>query len=155
MSDTARRRENSHEALQAARDSAVPISVEAALGGDRPAELVVSALVRASFCERLAPHLRMPGAALDMFLLGMLSLPDVFLGRPLVEVLQLIAVPEAVRAALTRGEGRLGKLVALVAAYERGVWEAATAGARALDLDDGVVADAHRESIAWACAVLA
>lgn len=54
------------------------------------------------------------------FLVGMLSLVDVLLGRPLEELVRELRLGPEIEAALLRREGELGRLLALAEAAERG-----------------------------------
>ena len=53
---------------------------------DKPRELVVTCLVRARLCELLAPVCGFIDHSHDLFLVGLLSLVDAIVGRPIVEV---------------------------------------------------------------------
>lgn len=77
------------------------------LGYDKPAELVTTCLLRASFCERLAPLIQMSGREPDLFLVGLFSLLDTLVGRPMDELLGEVAVPNEVRDALLGRPNRL------------------------------------------------
>ena len=68
------------------------------LGEDKPAELVVTCLVRARMCELLAPSASLAGHAHDLFLVGLLSLVDALVGRPLAELVREMALSEEIQA---------------------------------------------------------
>ncbi len=57
----------------------------ATMADDKPRELPNTSLVRARFCELLAPLAQQKDASLDAFLVGMFSLVDAIIGRPLDE----------------------------------------------------------------------
>ena len=57
--------------------------VMASMGSDKPDELVIQALIRGRFCESLAPMLGMKQRAQELFLMGMFSVIDAILDRPL------------------------------------------------------------------------
>jgi c-di-GMP-related signal transduction protein len=56
------------------------------LGGNRPPVLIAQVLTRGRFCEAVASAAKMPGDS-DPFILGMFSLLDVILQKPLEGVL--------------------------------------------------------------------
>ena len=58
------------------------------MGDDKPTELVVTSLVRARFCELLGPLIGMKHRQLELFLMGLLSLIDALMDRPLAEALE-------------------------------------------------------------------
>jgi EAL and modified HD-GYP domain-containing signal transduction protein len=74
------------------------------VSADRPAELLTTCLTRARFCEQLAGDLGLQGQELDLFLVGLLSLMDALVGRPLPELLADMAVPAEIADALVPNE---------------------------------------------------
>ncbi len=119
-----------------------------ALGNERPRELVVTALSRARFAEELAAPSGMPEHGLHLFLTGMLSVVDAMVGRPLREILDGLAVPAPVHAALTGGDHPVGAVFRVVRAYERGDWRALEAVGPACPLP--ALNAAYRRSLSWA-----
>ncbi len=122
------------------------------IAADRPAELANVCLQRARFCELVAPRARASGTGgeLDSFLVGLLSAMDALVGRPLPEILKELAVSTDVERALCGDRSnRLGQLVELVVAYERGAWPEVASLAAALGLSDETIATAYRETLDW------
>jgi len=70
------------------------------LGEDKPAELVVTSLVRAQFAEQVGMEARMGARGADLFLVGMLSTLDTLLGQPMDEALDRMPLPQEVRDTL-------------------------------------------------------
>jgi c-di-GMP-related signal transduction protein len=122
--------------------------------GDGPAELAVTCLARAYFCEKLCQLTKRTNLELDAFLVGMLSAIDALVGRPLPEILEEIAVSRDIEKALLDSVTPLGKMRALVLAYEGAMWEDVDRLARALSLPEGVLPDVYRQSIEWATQAL-
>jgi EAL and modified HD-GYP domain-containing signal transduction protein len=71
----------------------------ACMSDGKPKELVMLPLIRARFCELLAPLARCPAAASDLFLLGLLSAMDAILDMEIGDVLKEINVREERRDA--------------------------------------------------------
>lgn len=69
-----------------------------AIGENRSSELVTTAMVRARFCELLAP--RVPHGESDLFLMGMLSMVDAILEIPMTSVLETIPLDHETKALL-------------------------------------------------------
>jgi c-di-GMP-related signal transduction protein len=69
-----------------------------AAGEKRSSELVVSAMVRARFCELLAP--KVPHGESDLFLMGLLSMIDAILEIPMVRVLETIPLDHETKSVL-------------------------------------------------------
>ena len=121
------------------------------LGDDRPQELVVTALIRARFCELLGDQ-----AGMDQgkpFLVGLVSCLDALLGRPQEEVLEEIGVGDEIVRALEGDESNLGRLFAAVSAYERGDWTGAVESLSSVFQESHeleTVPTLYREAVSWA-----
>ncbi len=126
----------------------------AKMSDDRPLELSTTSLVRARFCESLAPLAHMPHEELDAFLVGMFSLVDAIVGRPLEEVLKEIAVPPAVESALLEGKSPLAKIFQLAVAMERGEWNAVTQLSGELRVKEELLPELYQQSIRWVGEIL-
>jgi c-di-GMP-related signal transduction protein len=122
--------------------------------GDRPPELALISLIRAKFAEALCPLARLVGAELDAFLMGLLSALDAMVGRPLPELLAEISVSRAIDAALLREDTPLGRVRALVLAYERGDWSGVAAFAKTLGINETKLPAIANASAAWASETL-
>ncbi len=124
------------------------------MGADKPSEVSVTSLIRAKFCECLATRTDLAAKASELFMVGMFSMLDVLIGRPLHEILDMINVSSEIRTALTTGGNRHGELLRLVFAYERGLWENVEQRAGELGLGNEDIAGDYRKSIEWAEQVL-
>ncbi len=121
-----------------------------AMAGDKPSELVITGLVRARFCELMAASLGLRAWATDLFLLGLLSLMEAILDRPMPEILKEIPVSEEVRQALVEDRGPFAHALNIAASFERGYWDGLeTLLPEGADQDDNIPAF-YRSSIAWA-----
>jgi EAL and modified HD-GYP domain-containing signal transduction protein len=118
----------------------------AGLGRDKPAELVVNSVIRALCCERLASHAGLANRAPELFLLGMFSMLDAIMDRPMEEVLANIALADDVRSGLTGGEGPLRPVLDLVVAFERGDWNTCATLATELAVSEEDVATAFHDA---------
>ncbi len=110
-------------------------------------ELVVQAIVRAKFCESLAPKLGLAARAQDLFLMGMFSLIDGIMDRPIEEVLEKIPIESDIKDALLGKEGRLRDVYQLILSYEKGDWEAIPALHEKLRLDEEGIAEFYLEAV--------
>jgi c-di-GMP-related signal transduction protein len=99
------------------------LAILAQLGQDQPTELMRLSMVRARFCESLAPGVGLSERQSELFLMGLFSLIDVFLGRPLPEVLEHIRLATEIKEALLGRKNAHGLVLDLVARYEKGAWE--------------------------------
>lgn len=116
----------------------------------KPDELVVQAIVRAKFCESLAPKLGLVARTQDLFLMGLFSLIDGIMDRPISEVLEKIPIEADIKAALLGEKGHLGNIYQLILAYEQGNWDAVPALHEKLRLGDEDVAPLYLKAVDWA-----
>jgi c-di-GMP-related signal transduction protein len=117
------------------------------LGRDQPHELLVTSLVRASFCESLAAPLGLPGKTAGFFLMGLLSLLDVFVGRPMEEIMEDMPLGMEVKSALTGGHNQHRNILDLVLNYEKGDIEQFLLHAAQLRLDETLITDLYLQAI--------
>ena len=126
----------------------VRLVVTLAAGQGKSSELVLSALVRARFCELLSPKIQHGES--DLFLLGLLSMMDAILEIPMPEVLDRVPIDQETKALLLGGTGRLRPLYQLMLARESGDWQNAAELSKSLHLSDGEVAEAYWSAMQWA-----
>jgi EAL and modified HD-GYP domain-containing signal transduction protein len=117
---------------------------------DKPAELLTMALVRAKMCEQLGQVLA-PAATASCFLVGLCSVLEALLDRPLAEVVAGLPLTTDLQLALLGHTGVCGTILHGVLAYEQGGWEEV----HALGLDLDVVLDAYLAALAWATRIQA
>jgi len=124
--------------------------VMASLGSDKPDELVIQALIRGRFCESLAPMLGMRQSSQELFLVGMFSVIDAILGRPMREILQDLPLSDEIRDALSGKSSRLRAVFDYAMAYEKGDWKGLSAMAEALGLDESGIPALCLKAVNWA-----
>jgi c-di-GMP-related signal transduction protein len=88
---------------------------------DKTNELLRTGLTRAYFCEQLGLR-RGAAHAYDYFFVGLLSVMDAVLDRPLAEIVDELALSADVRKALLGEPGGLHDALAAAQEYERGEW---------------------------------
>jgi EAL and modified HD-GYP domain-containing signal transduction protein len=114
----------------------------------RTSDLVLSALVRARFCELIAP--RVHHADSDLFLVGLLSLMDAILGLPMSLVLEGIALDRQTKAVLLGESSPLSPIYALMLAQENAQWEKVSQLSGRLRVRGSFVAECHWKAMQWA-----
>jgi len=123
------------------------------LASDHPTELATSTLVRARFFELLSHEVGLSHLRDDCFLVGMFSLLDAMLGRPLAELLEGLNLhAQITRTLLDRPHptDKLPPLWKLVLAYERGDWDMLSTSAPALGLQPQTLTGCYAEAVKWA-----
>jgi c-di-GMP-related signal transduction protein len=94
----------------------------ASMAVDKPEELLVLTIVRARFCEMLAPYFNLSDRKDDSFLMGLFSLIDAFLDRPLSQILAEIPIDDPIKLALLGEPSRLGEIYQYTLSYEKAAW---------------------------------
>lgn len=122
---------------------------------DRPQELLVTALSRARFAERMAPSSGLAEHDQELFLAGMLTMVDAMVGRPAEELLAGLAVSDTVRDAVLHRASPLGPVLDLVTAYQTGDWNMVQSTREHVQVDAHALDEAYADSIRWAEAVSA
>jgi len=109
---------------------------------DKPAELTITALVRAHFCERAGEQLGIARPA-ELFTLGMFSVIDALMDAPMNEVLASLPFPADMREALVHHRGEKGLLLECLTMLEAADFD----GAKTIVSHAG---DLYLESLMWA-----
>ena len=125
-----------------------------AVSRDKPGELMMHSLVRAKFCELLAPKAGLAKFSAELFLLGLFSMIDAFLDRPKLEIFGELPLGDEIKAALLNGQGPFYPVFELVRCYERGGWEELTRLAILLNLDEAEIPQLYLASIEWSSSTL-
>lgn len=122
-----------------------------ALGGmtdEGTSEAVVSsARLRAKLCADLAERTPLPVEPADAFTVGLFSLLDALLDRPMGEAVETLSLTSPTKAALVSGEGPLGRVLGLARACEQGDWRAVERDP--LGLDAAAVQRAALDAVRW------
>lgn len=122
------------------------------LAEGRPAVLIAQALMRGRFCESIARAARLALGASDPFLLGMFSLLDAILERPLQGIHGDLQIGQNIQDALlgTAGEADpLALLLRIVKAYEVGHWLEVEEALRTIGLSTAALSTCYLESVSW------
>jgi len=93
------------------------------LCADKPSEVSRLSLLRAKFAEELAPLFEMAVQSQELFLMGLFSIIDLILEKPMPEALDLMNVSKNIREALVDHKGSYFKILAFIEAYEGGNWQ--------------------------------
>jgi c-di-GMP-related signal transduction protein len=117
-------------------------------GQGKTSELVLSAMVRARFCELLSP--KIPHGDSDLFLMGLLSLMDAILEIPMSQVLDHIPIDQETKAVLLGGASRLRPFYQLMLAQESGEWKTASDLTSQLHITESEVAECYWQAMQWA-----
>jgi len=128
------------------------------LGRTRPAVLMMQVLMRGRFSEVIARASKLSTGDVDPFLLGMFSLLDAILQRPLAGILNDLNISRNIRDALlgTMPESDpLSLLLTIVKAYEAGDWQKVGSVAQTIGLSADALSACYLESLSWVDSVFA
>jgi EAL and modified HD-GYP domain-containing signal transduction protein len=121
----------------------------AALGEGAPPILVTMALVRAAFCESLAPLVGAPRRQPDYFFLGLLSSIDILMGRPLRLMLAELPIAPDVSAALLGEQNTMRDVLQTVISYEQGNWGEFSQLAKKLEQNEETLCELYMQALYW------
>ena len=130
----------------------IAIAALPAIAADKPGELVTLSLVRGRFCELLG-QASGQGVEDQAFLVGLFSLLDALLDRPLDAALEELGLAPSLESVL-RGQAPeddvLNRIYTLVRRYEMADWEEVERLAAHLGTPPELVGAAYREALPWA-----
>ncbi len=106
------------------------------MGKDKSEELVVISVMRAGLCEMLATVTDMKENAAELYLMGLLSLMDTFMDKPMSDILTHLPISQDIKGALLGKNSRFHDVYELVLALEIGNWEQIAKRAAKLNLVD-------------------
>jgi len=121
-------------------------------GREKSSDLILSSLVRARFCELVAPRIKHGES--DLFLMGMLSLMDAILEVPIGVVVDQLSLDPVTKEQLlcgkTGGETILSPIYDLMLAREAGEWEKVKLQGNKLNLSLAFLNKTYNEAMRWA-----
>ena len=121
----------------------------ASLGEGAPPILISLALVRAAFCEALAPLMGLARRQSDYFFLGLLSSIDVLMRRPMRVILAELPIATDVREALAGDQNPMRDALQAAISYEQGNWEEFALSAKKLALTEEKLGELYVQSLHW------
>ncbi len=123
-----------------------------AMGQEKSSDLILASLVRARFCELIAPKVKFIES--DLFLMGIVSLMDAILEVPIGVIVEQVSLNSETKAQLlsakTGGKTPLSPIYELMLMREAGDWEAVTRLGKQLDLSLYFINKSYNEAMRWA-----
>ena len=119
-------------------------------GHNKPEILARTSIIRARALESLAEKVKLGSRKTEYFLLGMLSLIDVIMERPMNTILKELPLDEEINAALAGEVNCLHKGLEIIRAYERADWDALEQlGGIGSGMTDAMLFESYFEAIRW------
>ncbi len=90
---------------------------------DKPSEIIRVSLIRARFAENLAGQFGLANKKPELFLMGLFSVIDIILDKPMAEALGLIGLSKEIQDALVNNTGELYPVINFIKEYEHASWQ--------------------------------
>lgn len=119
------------------------------IGTDKPQELVRVSLVRAKCMESMAKELNMMDRKPELFLMGMFSLIDTLMDRPMEDVLDQLPLCDEVKNGLMGKQSPFKDVLSLVKSYEKGCWEIFFKKCDRMKIKRNLIPDIYVEALGW------
>lgn len=119
------------------------------LCADKPNEITRVSLLRAKFAENLAPIFEMAINSSELFLMGLFSVLDLILDKPMAEALDMVKVSKDIRNALVDKEGKFAPVLDFVTKYEAADWQEVSRQMLLQNIDMNRVYGAYSDSLKW------
>jgi c-di-GMP-related signal transduction protein len=119
------------------------------LAKGKPGELIRAACIRGKFCELMgavAPQAVKPS---ELFTLGMFSLIDAILDRPMLVIMKELPLVEDIKTALIERKGRLIGYLLLAETYEKGQWAQMAKTAAVMKIPEKKLPEFYLQACQW------
>jgi c-di-GMP-related signal transduction protein len=119
------------------------------LAKGKPGELIRAACIRGKFCELMgavAPQAVKPS---ELFTLGMFSLIDAILDRPMPVIMKELPLVEDIKTALIERKGRLIGYLLLAETYEKGQWAQMAKTAAVMNIPEEKLPEFYLQACQW------
>ncbi|MCR5421741.1 MAG: HDOD domain-containing protein [Lachnospiraceae bacterium] len=127
----------------------ITTAVTKQLCDDKPSEVARVSLLRAKFAENLAPIFELAGQSQELFMMGLFSVLDVILDKPMEESLKMVKVSKNVSRALIEKEGPYADIYSFVLQYESGNWTEIDRLMILKEFDAEAVYNAYIDTLKW------
>lgn len=124
-------------------------AVAGELYADKPSEITRLSLLRARFAENLAGAFGLAMQKDELFLMGLFSVLDVILEKPMKEALEYMKVTGEIRKALLDQSGILAPVYEFMLQYECADWQEVSRQMILKELDDDTVQNAYTDALEW------
>lgn len=119
------------------------------MGMDKPEELLMESILRAKFCESMAVAMHLFSQKEDLFLMGMFSLLDAFLDRPISGILEGLPINIEIKKALLGEKNGFRKVLDTFQSYQKGEWNEISEYALKFNIDEESISRIYWDSLKW------
>lgn len=119
------------------------------LCADRPSEIMRLSLLRAKLAENIAGEFELGVFGPELFLMGLFSVVDLILNKPMEEALDLLKVSKNINRALVNHDGPFYDILEFIQIYEAGDWQEVSRVMLVNDISMDKVYAAYLASLEW------
>lgn len=119
------------------------------LYADKPNEITRLSLLRAKFAEGLAPMFDLASKTEELFLMGLFSVLNVILEKPMEEALKMVKVSDEIRDALTKESGPFAPVYELMQQYEAANWQEVSRILILRNIDVDTISQVYFNALSW------
>ena len=116
---------------------------------DRPSEIMRMSMIRARFAENLAPSFKLASQSSELFLMGLFSVLDVIIEKPMQQALDMVKVSKEIRQALLEKTGPFSLVYDFLLQYENASWQEVSRQMVVGGIDMDPVYEAYVEALRW------
>lgn len=127
----------------------ITTAVVGELCADKPNEVTRLSLLRARFAENLAGAFGLAVQASELFLMGLFSVLDVILDKPMEEALSMVHVSKQIRDVLVDRKGPLLRVYEFILQYESANWQEVSRQMILEKIDMPTLYDAYIQTLVW------
>ncbi len=127
----------------------ITTAVTKQLCDDKPSEISRTSLLRAKFAENLANLFDLGGQSQELFMMGLFSIIDIILDKPMKEALEMLHVSKNVQDALVDGTGPFAPIIEFIQGYEVANWALIDRVMLMNHLESDSVYVAYIDSLKW------
>lgn len=127
----------------------ITTAVVGELCADKPNEVTRLSLLRARFAENLAGAFGLAVQASELFLMGLFSVLDVILDKPMEEALSMVHVSKQIRDVLVDRKGPLLRVYEFILQYESANWQEISRQMILEKIDMPTLYDAYIQTLVW------
>lgn len=120
------------------------------LSGNKPQELIKVSMTRARFMELLGQNSKLKALSNEMMLVGILSVIDALLEKPIDEIMSELPLGEDIKNALMLLPGKYTCSYELVLGFEKGDFSVASECVQHLGINNDDIPQYYYEAIEWA-----
>lgn len=124
-------------------------AVAGQLYADKPSEVTRLSLLRAKFAENMAESYKLAIRKDELFLMGLFSVLDVILERPMAEALEMMKVDGDIKKALVERTGPLAPILDFVMQYEDANWQEVSRQMLLENITMETVQKAYTDTLLW------